>query len=152
MLGKLAKWLLILGFDTVYFNRIEDDDLQRLAREQGRVLLTRDGALRNRMRGHPALLVASEDWRHQLRQVLEAYDLRSRCCPWSRCLICNRPLRRLESGRALNLVPPHVLKTASGFALCPGCGRVFWKGTHHADMERRLEEILSPSGPRSVIS
>ena len=149
MLGKLAKWLKILGFDTVFFSRIEDDSLLELARAEKRVLLTRDGVLRESAGDEPALMVESEDWRDQLRQVIREFGLRDRIRPWSRCLSCNHPLHEIDRARARNLVPPHVLATARGFALCPVCGRVFWRGTHHADMERRLMDILEEDPERS---
>lgn len=144
MLGRLAKWLKILGFDTVFFNRIEDQALLDLSRIEGRILLTRDHNLRDRTREVPALLVESDDWRDQLHQVVATYGLRDRIRPWSRCLVCNSRLREIEPERARNLVPPHVLQSSRGFALCTECGRVFWQGTHHAHMERKLEEILDP--------
>ncbi len=142
MLGKLAKWLRILGFDSVFFQAIEDDELLRIAREEGRVLLTRDTALLARSRDLESLFITSDDWRIQLDQVLDGKNLRSRCKPYSRCLECNLRLKSISRARARNLVTPFVYETSRGFSLCPECGRVFWKGSHQKDMQHMIEQIL----------
>jgi len=142
MLGKLAKWLRILGFDAAFFPAIADEELLRIAREERRVLLTRDTALLERARDKDALFIASDDWRLQLQQVLDGKNLRSRCKPYSRCLECNVRLKSVSKARARNLVAPFVYETAREFSLCPECGRVFWKGSHHEDMERMIEQML----------
>lgn len=104
MLGKLAKWLKILGFDVLFFSKAEDDDLLRLVREEGRTLLSRDRALLARVRGSNKLLVESESWPDQVRQVLEHFHLQRDVRPYSRCVECNRPLRSLTKSRAAKLV------------------------------------------------
>jgi hypothetical protein len=146
MLGKLAKWLRVLGFDVLYFSRIEDDELLRAARREARVLLTRDTALAARARAVRCLLVESERWEDQVRQVLDVFALRAEAAPHTRCIACNLALKPLPKERARNLVVPYVLDRGRAFALCPGCGRVFWKGSHAADMEARLARLLEP-GP-----
>jgi uncharacterized protein with PIN domain len=142
MLGKLAKWLRILGFDAAFFPAIADEELLRLARAQGRVLLTRDSALLERARDKDALFITSDDWRHQIDQVLDRKNLRNRCNPYTRCLECNVQLKPVSKARARNLVTPFVHERAREFSLCPECGRIFWKGSHHEDMRRMIEQIL----------
>lgn len=142
MLGKLAKWLKILGFDVIFLNRAADDEILRRARNEKRVLLTRDHQLFAAAGNSRAMLVESEEWPEQLSQVLDAFDLRTAVRPYSRCLTCNVRLRRISRQRARNLVAPFVLEQAPSFAICPGCGRVFWPGTHYDDMSARLREIL----------
>jgi len=85
MLGKLAKWLKILGFDVLYFPKADDDDLLALARRDGRTLLSRDHALLARAKGLTALLIKSETWKSQVRQVLDRFDLYPEARPYSRC-------------------------------------------------------------------
>ena len=143
MLGKLAKWLKILGFDAVFFSKIEDDALLSLAREEQRILLTKDNALLERAKDIPSLYIESENWREQIVQVIEAYKLRPNVRPHSRCIECNLPLKNLDRYHAKNLVTPYVFKHADGFAICSGCGRVFWRGTHFRDMEATIEKILT---------
>ncbi|MBM3297166.1 MAG: hypothetical protein FJY83_06150, partial [Candidatus Aminicenantes bacterium] len=142
MLGKLAKWLRILGFDTLYDPAAGDDRILNAARREGRILLTRDTALLARAGTLPKLAVASESWPEQVRQVLDAFDLRGAASPHSLCLDCNVRLKPLERAAAANLVPSFVLERAGEFALCPVCGRVFWPGTHFEAMEARLAELL----------
>ncbi len=149
MLGKLAKWLKILGFDVVYFSRAEDKDLLSLARKEGRLLLTRDHRLQDRARDVRVHFIASENWKDQLGQVLEELNLWGLVNPYSRCIDCNAELKNLPRRKVKNLVAPFVYEQATSFAICPGCGRVFWQGTHFEDMERKIQEILGPK-PRKL--
>ncbi len=142
MLGKLAKWLKILGFDVLYFSKIEDSDLLTLAQNEGRALLSRDNELIEKSRNIKTLFIESEDWNTQLEQVLNGFELWEDISPYSRCIECNVELRDLSKERAKNMVTPFVFERAESFALCPECDRVFWKGTHHKDMECKVEEIL----------
>lgn len=142
MLGKLAKWLKILGFDTLFFSVVEDEKLLEIARAEGRVLLTRDTRLLEQTRSFETLFIESEHWREQVLQVLQAFKLWSTADPFSLCIACNVRLRDLPKEKAKNLVTPFVYGHAEIFALCPECGRVFWKGTHQRDMERKIAEIL----------
>ncbi len=142
MLGKLAKWLKILGFDTVYFSRAEDDELLALARKEGRVLLTRDHALLQRAKGVKSLLIEAENWPDQVRQVLAHFKLAGAVRAYTRCLECNVPLKPLSRAEAANLVVPFVLESSDSFALCPCCGRVYWPGTHFEAMREQIESLL----------
>jgi uncharacterized protein with PIN domain len=142
MLGKLAKWLKILGFDTLFFSKIEDDELLAIARKEKRILLTRDTGLIQKAKEIETLFLESEKWREQVIQVLEHFDLWGKIDPHTRCIACNMELKSLSKKDAKNLVTPFVYKHADSFALCPSCGRVFWRGTHFKDMEHKIEEIL----------
>ncbi|MBN1223307.1 MAG: Mut7-C RNAse domain-containing protein [Candidatus Aminicenantes bacterium] len=142
MLGKLAKWLKILGFDAVFFNKIEDEDLMAIASKESRVLVTRDTGLIERARRSETFFINSEDWREQVREVLNHFDLWDSVHPNSRCIECNSLLKALSRKKAKNLVTPFIYETAGSFALCPGCGRVFWRGTHLEDMESKISELL----------
>jgi hypothetical protein len=146
MLGKLAKWLRILGFDAAYGNRADDRELLQTARRERRVLLTRDHRLLQSARNVHSLLIESDDWRRQLAQVLDVLDLRDKARPLSRCLACNVKLKRLARKNARNLVAPFVFERAAAFSICPRCGRVYWPGTHFGDMEAKLSAILQHSG------
>lgn len=147
MLGRLAKWLRVLGFDVIYFSKAEDPDLVALARREGRVLLTRDTGLIERTAKRPdRLFIRSEDWEDQVVQVLDEYGLWDEVRPNARCLVCNLPLKPLSRERARNLVTPYVGEHAVSFAICPGCDRVFWPGTHYGDMGRKIERLLGRRG------
>jgi uncharacterized protein len=143
MLGKLAKWLKILGFDAL-FMADDDDKILAVARGEGRVLLTRDREFVRRAGRHPSLLVESTLWPDQVRQVLARFYLYGSARPFTRCLECNVPLETLSRDAAARLVSPHVLERADAFSLCPACGRVYWPGTHQSEMERTIRDLLQP--------
>ncbi|HOW85758.1 MAG TPA: Mut7-C RNAse domain-containing protein [Candidatus Aminicenantes bacterium] len=151
MLGRLAKWLRILGFDAAYFPKAEDPDLVALARREGRVLLTRDTGLIERTARRPdRLFVRSDDWQDQVVQVLDEYGLWDEIRPNTRCLACNLPLKPLGREPARNLVSPYIGERAASFAVCAGCGRVFWPGTHAGDMELKIDQLRARRGrPRN---
>ncbi len=142
MLGKLAKWLKILGFDVVYDHKAKDTELLNIARKQGRILLTRDVRLLEGAKDIHGLFINSEKWQEQVDQVLERLNLRPHARPYSRCIQCNVELKNLPKAKARNLVAPFVFEHAASFAVCPECGRVFWQGTHFEDMESKMGNIL----------
>jgi uncharacterized protein with PIN domain len=142
MLGKLAKWLKVLGFDVVFFSRIEDEKLIDLAGKEGRVLLTKDLGMIQRSGNVLTLFIESDDWHDQVVQVLDKFDLRSKANPYSRCIECNVDLKDLPKSSAKNMVSSFVYEKAEKFSLCPKCGRVFWRGTHFEDMESTIESLL----------
>lgn len=142
MLGKLAKWLKVLGFDTTYYNKIEDSELIDKARKEGRVLLTRDTGIIENTQNVQTLFIKSENWQEQAAQVLDEFNLWTKIKPYSRCVECNARLKRIPKRKAKNLVTPFVYRNAQKFAVCPQCGRVYWQGTHYKDMESRIEKIL----------
>lgn len=140
MLGRLARWLRILGFDTWYFREIEDRELLKLHTESGRVLLTRDTHLVQcrGVGGH--VLVRSDGWKDQLRQVVVALSLDLRPERMlTRCLLCNLPLENLAPEEAYGRIPDHVAASMSVFRGCRSCEKVYWAGTHR----KRMEELLS---------
>jgi uncharacterized protein len=147
MLGRLAKWLRILGFDVVYLSKAEDRELVAIARREGRVLLTRDTGLIERTAKRPnRLFIRSDDWEDQIAQVLDELELWDEIHANTRCIACNLPLKPLGRERARNLVTPYVGEKATSFAVCPGCQRVFWQGTHYGDMEKKIERLLERRG------
>ena len=136
MLGHLAKWLRILGYDTTYFPDLDDDQLVRRARAEGRLLLTRDRSLARR-RGLQCLLIESDHLEEQLGQVLAELALTGEH-PFSRCPVCNTPLQKVEKTELEGRVPPHIFRTHTDFSLCPNCDRIYWPGTHWARMQEKL--------------
>ena len=138
MLGTLAKWLRLLGYDTAYDNAATDPQLARRARAEWRVLLTRDRELADR-RGLRALLIQSEVLEEQIREVQDALGPPPDPA-LSRCAVCNAALEPLSPEDAANRVPPYVLRTQTDFRSCPGCGRVYWPGTHVDEMREQMGE------------
>lgn len=141
MLGTLAKWLRLLGYDTAYDNQASDPELAHRARAEGRVLLTRDQELAARS-GLRTLLIESEVLEEQVEQVQDALAPPPQP-PFSRCPVCNTALEPVSREEIADQVPPYVLKTQTEFHRCPGCGRIYWPGTHVDRMRRRLSELTS---------
>ena len=139
MLGRLATWLRLLGYDTAYLPAAQDAELARVARAEDRVLLTRDVEL-TRRRGIRFLLIESEQVEEQLRQVFRALHLTVQHA-FSRCARCNIPLEPTSNATVRGLVPPYVFQTQERFLRCPHCQRIYWRGTHWARMLRRIEDL-----------
>jgi hypothetical protein len=139
MLGRLARWLRLLGYDTAYENDAADHELARRARVEGRLLLTRDQQLSDR-RGLETLFIRSQELEQQLQEVREALGPPANSS-LSRCSICNVVLERVAAEDVADRVPRYVLKTHAGFRHCPCCGRVYWSGSHVETMDEQLEEF-----------
>lgn len=142
MLGRLARWLRLLGFDCAWELDIEDDVLVRRATEEGRIVLSRDRALAQEWRVSDIHLVASELLAEQLREVIGRFELADRIRPLSRCSRCNVALRPTTPSEVPGRIPPRVLEGRRVFRVCPRCGRVYWEGTHTDRILRRLAEWL----------
>ncbi len=145
MLGRLAKWLRLMGYDTYYERDITDDALLLVARREGRTVLTRDTRLTERRaaRGQ-ALLIASNDPSEQLKQVMDHFSLSALDTP--RCSLCNGPLVRVPDKRPLkDLVPEYVFlhHGRKGFFRCSGCGHLYWEGSHAGGIRSRTEKAAA---------
>jgi uncharacterized protein with PIN domain len=137
MLGRLARWLRILGYDAEYFPG-EDDDLLRQARREGRVLLTRDTRLLQRRTLPPHLFIESDHVMEQLRQVVRGLHLNPTAPPAHRCCCCNTELEQRDRTQVVGLVPEFVWSHHDEFWACPRCRRIYWAGTHR----RRMQEAI----------
>ncbi len=137
MLGKLARWLRIVGYDVLYSNVFLDEEIVELAREGGRVILTRDLRMLERRGAQNHVFVESEDLDAQMEQVVGALHL-ERLELFSRCLECNRTLE-VETREAVEgRVPPYVFRTQESFKSCPECARIYWPGTHRDHVRQRV--------------
>jgi len=142
MLGKLARWLRLLGYDTVYLqaDQADDDLLAHRARAENRILLTRDHELANR-RGLETLLICAQTLDEQLAQVVETLGQPPDGAP-PRCMRCNAVLEEITPTEAKPHVPPYIAQTQTEFRRCPACGNITWPGTHWDDIQARLQSIL----------
>ncbi len=140
MLGRLARWLRLLGYDTAYDNHAADAELARRARAEGRILLTRDRELARR-RGLRALLIQAESLEEQVQEVQNALGPPPHPA-LSRCAVCNAELEPVAPHEIADRVPPYVLRTQTEFHRCPGCGRIYWPGTHLRRMQEQLEHLI----------
>jgi uncharacterized protein with PIN domain len=141
MLGTLARWLRIMGYDAVYERDRSDDRIVEDAQAQGRVLLTRDKALAGRM-GEAGMFIASDQLEEQLRQVWKAFSLKPDQ-DMARCTVCNGELEPLVEEDAKDKVPEGVFLMNREFFHCRSCGKVYWRGTHWLNIMKRLA-VLDP--------
>ncbi len=145
MLGSLAKWLRILGFDTLYFRTIEDSELVRTAKQQQRVLLTRDTGIARRKGLGSLILIASDDTFQQVKEVLAALNARSLkvILPGqSRCAECNGELHFVDKKSVADDVPEHVFLALNSFFRCGNCGKVYWDGSHKQHIDEKIRKII----------
>ena len=142
MLGRLARWLRVLGYDTCYDEAVHDAELVRMANEDDRVLLTRDRHLLRELRPARAHEVRQDDPLQQLHGVVAALALSPPGELFTRCLLCNSPLQELERSLAEPLMPPGVRDIPGPVRQCPDCGRLYWDGSHVRRMRAALERVL----------
>jgi uncharacterized protein with PIN domain len=143
-LGKLAKYLRLMGVDTLYFSHIEDDDLIVMANDQDRTILTRDRSLSER-KNAPVFFLEATDTKVQLKTVIQHFDLKDHHDPFSRCIVCNTPLQVVAKERIIDSVPKNIQKNFDYFEYCPTCDQVYWQGDHYRHMMAFLEEVLEDS-------
>jgi len=143
--GKLARWLRLMGYDARFFDGDDDSDLVAIAKTEGRVILSRDTRIMKRRlitSGQiKAVLIDSDQPERQIRQVVDTLGLDSRFKPFTVCLECNQPLVEKAKDEVAELVPPYVFKTQNYFMQCPNCQRFYWRGTHWQAMMKKLESL-----------
>jgi uncharacterized protein with PIN domain len=142
MLGRLARWLRILGYDTAYEEDIEDADLVRRAVDEARIILTRDRLMPEQWRVEGIHLVKAEEPMAQLREVADAFGLAAEARLFTRCSQCNTVVSETSQEEAAGHVPDDVLQAVNSFKHCPGCDRFYWEGSHVKRMRRMLDRAL----------
>jgi uncharacterized protein len=143
MLGKLTKWLRVMGIDVNYDPDTTDAQLLQCAAQTGSILLTRDRRLLHRRGPVQGLYIESNYYHEQARQVIQAFHLGNRIRVFSRCLRCNAPLRAIAKQLVVDRVPPYVYATQLTFKHCARCNQLYWGGTHRDNMLRQLKAMLS---------
>ena len=140
-LGKLARMLRMLGFDTVYSNAFSNAELISIAQEQQRVLLSRNGAIG---RKHPALnsfFISHDEPEAQLAHVLQHFHLLACIQPFSRCMVCNGILEPVSKEAVLTKLPEKTAIYYHEFWQCANCKRIYWKGPHYNRMMRFIQKV-----------
>lgn len=154
--GKLARWLRMMGYDTLLFKQKNDSKMIKTALHENRVILTRDTQLMKRRvitSGKlKAMLITQDDPKAQLQETAANLNLSYFFSPFSLCLECNHRLIPRDKEEVRNLVPPYVFKTQNQYMECPVCHRIYWQGTHWQAMTRELKilqggtiEIVTPN-------
>ncbi len=144
--GRLAKWLRIMGYDTLLFRGDDDSALVELATLDDRIILTRDTRIMERRAVSSGqvklvLIEADEMWR-QLKQVAKTLNLAPVLNPFALCLECNEPLISKKKEEVKDFVPAYVYRTQDEFMECPVCHRIYWRGTHWQAMSKKLVGLM----------
>lgn len=143
MVGRLARWLRILGYDTSYDAALSESEFVRRAVGESRRILTRDGGLEVRWTIRSFLYLESEKTYDQLRQVISGLNLPIADDKiFTLCVKCNKLMGEIRKGEVEGRVPPYVYRTQDRFFSCPDCGRLYWKGTHHDLVRGIIERVL----------
>jgi hypothetical protein len=138
MLARLARWLRLLGADTIFDPRLDGAAMLKRARAEGRVMLTRDKRLRT---SPDAVFIENNDFREQLRQVLAHHPFDFRRHIFTRCSQCNALLCEVSREVLTTRVPPYVFASAEKFSVCTGCAHIYWSATHRERIIRDLHAI-----------
>lgn len=139
-LGRLAKYLRICGFDSVYEN-LDDDEIIKRSLMEKRIILTKDrGLLKNKKVTHGYWVRAKES-KLQLREVFQRFGLEDKVELLIRCLLCNHKLRRIAKKAVMNLVSPSTFKFYDRFYYCPHCKKIYWEGSHYHNMIKLITDI-----------
>jgi uncharacterized protein with PIN domain len=140
-LGRLAAYLRMLGFDCLYQNSYEDDELAEIAQREERILLSRDRRLLMRKVINHGYCLRSLDSLEQLSEVIQRFDLAKRIVPFHRCLRCNHPLEPVEKEAVLDRLEPLTKLYFDEFQICPACKQIYWKGSHFERMQNVIEQL-----------
>lgn len=138
MLARVARWLRILGADTIFDQSIDGAAMLKLARTEGRVMLTRDKRLKT---APDVLFLNSNNFREQMREVLTRYPFDVLDNAFSRCSRCNTPLIEVDREVVRLRVPPFVYASNAKFSECPNCAHIYWGGTHPERIIREVQKI-----------
>ena len=142
-LGRLAKWLRILGFDASYYKENNSGSLIIEALREERIILTKNHHL-PKSRGIKIVVLEKEKIKEQILEALKVLKLRPDSDKmFTRCIICNEELAGIKKEQIKAKVPEYVYKTQEAFITCPKCKRVYWQGTHWGNVAKTLEEIRS---------
>lgn len=140
MLGRLVKWLRIIGQDVIYGPHLTGYGLIRAARAENRLILTRDRGLKQKQ-PPPFLFIESNHYRDQLRQVVGQCALKLRDDLFTRCIECNAVLQSRPKETLETVVPAYVFSSQQKFFSCPTCRRIYWPATHHQKMLEELRNL-----------
>ena len=149
MLGRTARWLRMFGADTLFDESIEGAAMLKIARTEGRVMLTRD----KRLRTAPEVMwLESNNFRDQLQEILARHPFDILRCAFSRCSRCNSVLISIDRELVRRRVPPFVYAINETFSECPSCGHLYWGGTHPERMREQIHRMGLESCIRPTVN
>lgn len=140
-LGKLARHLRLLGFDTLYTKTMEDANLVAVAYRTKRVVLTRDIALLKHRRIRYGYFVRTIDPKQQIKEIVRRFELAGKIQPFKLCLVCNGKIRRIAKEKIAGRLPPLTRRYYKKFYHCPRCDKIYWQGAHHKQLARLIVAV-----------
>lgn len=140
-LGKLSRYLRMLGFDTFYENNLEDGKIVHISLSENRTILTRDVGLLKRGEVTHGYFVRNTTVELQVEEVVERFQLNKLINEFTRCIECNHVLTSVQKEKVLERIPPKVKKHYDEFSICPGCSKIYWRGSHVEDMLQVVEKL-----------
>jgi hypothetical protein len=151
-LGRLCKYLRILGFDTSFNPLWNDQEIMAISRNEKRIILTRDRGILKNSNISFGCLIRSIKPQEQLRQVLDRYGLYDSINPLTRCLKCNGRIKSVQAGSVIEKVGENTKKYFKDFYQCSSCGRIYWKGSHFKRMTREIDSFLQNNKYDAIIT
>jgi uncharacterized protein with PIN domain len=141
-LGKLAIYLRVLGFDAIYRNNFQDNELSQLSKELPRLLLTRDRGLLMRNEIIYGYCVRSKEPKNQIAEIITRFELINKIKPFQRCLRCNGRLTAIDKAEIIDRLEPLTKIYYNEFHICNTCDNIYWKGSHFEHMQKLLNELM----------
>ena len=145
-LGKLARYLRLLGFDALYRNDYDDAELANLASLERRILLTRDRDLLKRAVVTHGYFVRATDPRRQVEEIMDRLDLYQAMRPFQRCVRCNGLLAVTPKHRIVDRLLPETRRQVEDFRECDKCGQLYWEGSHAPNIRRFIDQLRARAG------
>jgi len=140
-LGRLARYLRMMGFDVLYKNNFDDDEIIKISLDKKRARLTKDRGILKRSEITHGYWVRSSKVKEQVVEIIERFDLKKLINEFTRCIECNSPLESISKNEVINELPPKVSESQESFSVCPSCKKLYWKGTHHQRMLSFIKTI-----------
>ena len=138
-LGTLARYMRMIGLDTLYKNEFTDEEIVGISLKERRAILTKDRGILKRSEVTRGYWIRSSKTIEQLKEVLLRFDLKDQIKEFSRCLLCNSILKKIAKGKILACLPQKVKEQQNSFYICTTCDKIFWKGSHF----QRMREIIA---------
>lgn len=140
-LGKLTRYLRMMGFDVLYKNNLCDDDIVNISKNEKRTILTRDVGILKRTEVTHGYFIRNTDVEKQVIEVIKRFDLQKEIKEFTRCIECNDLLTPVNKNEIINQLPQKVAASQNDFSQCPSCKKIYWKGTHHQKMLSFIQSV-----------
>jgi len=140
-LGKLARKLRLLGFDTYFESNLDDNEIIRMSLAEDRIVLSRDKELINNSRITQGYRILSSDPREQIREVMIRFNLQNNLNPFSRCIDCNGMIENVSKESVNEYLPPKTRQYFDEFFRCHDCGKIYWEGSHYENMKKQIQNL-----------